>query len=298
MSAFSPLDAAYEGIRVVRREPKAVAYWVAVWAVALALIAAVRLFTGALSASHGPGDDLSVIRRYGPLAVVLAPTLLVLWIMTTATVYRAVLRQGEHGWHLFKLGPDEARIAVLSAAESVLLGFLGGVPAYLLLVLLNPIFEMAPALNRITAVGGFMATMAIDIWLAVRLSLAPAQTFAERGFPLAAYWGLGRHRFWRMLAAYALVALEVLLFLFTSVIVGLIFGWLAEVVVHWNDPTLLRRAVLWLLVAVLAVLTAVVWVVPLILIGACQAFIYRAIAAEHAAATGTAAVASPNPTPA
>jgi len=50
-------------------------------------------------------------------------------------------------------------------------------------------------------------------------------------------------------------------------------------VLRWNDPTLLRRVVLWLLVAILAILTAVVWVVPLTLICGCQAYAYRAIAA-------------------
>jgi hypothetical protein len=294
MSAFSPVDAAFEGIRVVRREPKAVLYWVAVWALALAAIALIRLFTGALTAPRGPADDFSVLRRYGPLAVVLAPTVLVLWIMTTATVYRAVLRPGEHGWHLFKLGPDEARIAVLSAAETVVLGLLGGVPAYLLLVLLNPIFEVAPAFNRATAIAGFIGTVAINIWLAVRLSLVPVQTFAERGFPFRSYWRLARGRFWRMLLSYALVALEVLAFLAASVVVGLIFGWLAEAANHWHGPTLLRRTALWTLVAVLAFLTAVVWVVPLILICGCQAYVYRAIAAEtRPAPAGAARAAEP-----
>ena len=31
MSAFSPVAAAFEGFRVLRREPKAVLVWVALW---------------------------------------------------------------------------------------------------------------------------------------------------------------------------------------------------------------------------------------------------------------------------
>jgi hypothetical protein len=288
MSAFSPLDAAFEGIRVVRREPKAVLYWLAVWALALAAIAAIRYLTGALTAPRGPSDDFGAFRRFGPLAVVLAPTVLVLWIMTTATVYRAVLRPGEHGWHLFKLGPDEARIAVLSAAETVVLTLLGGVPAYLLLVLLNPIFEVAPSFNFWIAAAGFVGTMAIDIWLAVRISLAPAQTFSERGFPFGAYWGFARGRFWRMLVSYALVAFEVLAFLAASVVVGLVFGWLAESVYHWRGHDLLRRAALWLLVPVTALLAASTFVAPIILICGCQAFVYRAVSGEGGGAPAAA----------
>ena len=281
MTGFSPASAALEGFRVIRREPKAVLYWIAVWALALAAIAAIRLFTGALAAARAP-DEISVIRRYGPLAAPLALTVLVLWIMTTATVYRAVLRPGEHGWHLFKLGPDEARIAILSALETVLLALLGGVPAYLLFVLFSPIFEAIPSLNRFTMVAGFVTTILIEFWIAVRFSLAPVQTFAEHRFPFAEYWGFTRGRYWRLLATYLLVTLEVLAFLALSVLVGLAFTPLAEAVVQWSDPTLLRRVLLWVLVAILALLTAVVWVAPLILICASQAYVYRAIAQSKA----------------
>ena len=149
MTRFSATDAALEGLRVIKREPMAVLYWIGVWAFALAMIALVRLATGSPTAAHST-DSVGLIHRYGPLAMVLAPTVLGLWIMTTATVYRAVLRPGEHGWHLFKLGPDEARIGILSALETVIFAALGGVPAYLLLVLLNPIFEALPSFNRLS----------------------------------------------------------------------------------------------------------------------------------------------------
>jgi hypothetical protein len=278
---LSPVDAALEGLRVVRREPWAVAYWVGVWAVALALIAIVRLATGALAPVRPSADGFDPFRRFGPLALVLAPTLFVLWTMTTATVYRAVLRPGEHGWHLFKLGPDEARIAALSAVETVMLGFLGGVPAYLLLVLLNPIFEVAPAFSRATAAGGFVLTILIDAWIAVRLSLLPVQTFAARRFPFSDYWGFARGHFWKLLLAYLLVVGEVFAFLAISVIAVVTFGWLAETVIGWPH-TATRTVALWALVVILAVLTAVAWVVPLILVCGAQAHAFRAIVAERA----------------
>jgi hypothetical protein len=287
-SRFSSVDAALEGLRVIRREPMAVLYWIGVWAVALTAIAAIRFLSGAVTPTHVPAGDLSVFQRYGPWAMVLTPTVFALWIMTTATVYRAVLRPGEHGWHLFKLGPDEARIAVLSALETILLALLGGVPAYLLLVLLNPIFEVAPGLSRLTAIVGFVATILIDVWLAVRLSLVPVQTFCERGFPFGEYWAFARGRYWRLLGGYVLVALEVLAFLLVSVIVGLVFGALTEAVATWQGGGLLRRALLWLLVPVLALLTSIVWVVPLTLICGAQAYAYRAIVAARTPATAIA----------
>lgn len=291
MARLSAVEAALEGLRVVRREPWAVAYWVAVWAVALALIATVRLATGALAPVRPSADGLDTFRRFGPLALVLAPTLFVLWVMTTATVYRAVLRPGEHGWHLFKLGPDEARIAAINVVEAVLLTPLGIVPAYLLLVLLNPIFAVAPGFSRAIAVGGFLATILIDAWLAVRLSLLPVQTFAARGFPVGAYWGFARGRFWKMLLMYLLVVVEVFGFLIVSVAALAAVGFLADVTIAWHDGGLLHSAALWVLVVVLAVLTAILFVGPLILVCGCQANAYRAIAAEREAPAGATAAA-------
>jgi hypothetical protein len=279
---LSPVDAAFEGLRVVRREPWAVAYWVGVWAVALALIAIIRLVTGALAPVKPSSDGLDAFRRFGPLALVLAPTVFVLWVMTTATVYRAVLRPGEHGWHLFKLGPDEARIAALSLVETVMIAFLGGVPAYLLLVLLNPIFEVAPGLSRAIALAGFFATILIDAWIAVRLSLLPVQTFAARRFPLSAYWGFARGHYWKLLLSYALVILEVFAFLAVSVVALAAFGVLEEAVYNWHGGGLPRSAALWALVVILALLTAISFVVPLILVCGTQAFAYRAIVQERA----------------
>lgn len=288
---LSPVEAALEGLRVVRREPWAVVYWIAVWAVALALIATIRLATGALGPVQRSADGLDAFRRLGPLALVLAPTLFVLWVMTTATVYRAVLRPGEHGWHLFKLGPDEARIAALSAVETVLLTLLGGVPAYLLLVLLNPIFEAAPGFSRTIAVVGFVSTILIDAWLAVRLSLLPVQTFARRSFPVDEYWGFARGHFWKLLLSYLLVVAEVFGFLIVSLAALAAFGVLAEAVIAWQGGGLLRSLALWALVVILAVLTAIVFVAPLILVCGCQANAYRAIVAERKEPAGAPAAA-------
>jgi hypothetical protein len=281
---LSPVEAALEGPRVVRREPWAVVYWIGVWAVALALIALIRLVTGALAPVKPSADGLDAFRRFGPLALVLAPTLFVLWTMTTATVYRAVLRPGEHGWHLFKLGPDEARIAALSAVETVMLALLGGVPAYLLLVVLNPIFEAAPGFSRGTAVVGFLATILIDAWLAVRLSLLPVQTFAARGFPIDDYWAFARGHYWKLLLGYLLVVFEVFAFLAVSfAVLAALYG-LAEATTHWHG--LVRSVTLWVLVVAIAVVTAIVFVLPIILVCACQAFAYRAIVDERAEPAG------------
>jgi hypothetical protein len=279
---FSPVEAALEGLRVMRREPWAVVYWVAVWALALAAIGVIKALGGGPVARGSPKDTLGLIHSYGPLATILVPSLLALWVMNTATVYRAVLRPGEHGWHLFKLGIDEARIAVVSAAGTLMLIVFGGVPAYLLFVLFSPIFAAAPHQNRLIALLGAIITVLLEIWIAVRFSLAPVETFAEESFPLAAYWRLTRGRFWRVLGAYVVVGLEIVVFFLAFGVVGLLVEPMFAAVLGWHGPHLVRViAILGLLVPFAAISSGVVFVVPTILICGCQAYAYQAIRAAR-----------------
>jgi hypothetical protein len=288
MIRFSPVQAALEGLRVVRREPWAVVYWIAIWALALAAIGAIKAVGGGPVARGSPRDTLGVIRSYGPLGMVLVPSLLALWVMNTATVYRAVLRPGEHGWHLFKLGADEARIAVVSAVGSLLLIIFGGAPAFLLFVLFNPIFAVAPGLNWIIAFIGALTTVCLEIWIAVRFSLAPVETFAEERFPLAAYWSLTRGSFWRVFATYLLVVAEIIAFLVLFAVIGWVVGVATALTLDWHGPDLMRRLLLLALVPVLALMGAALLVGPSVLINGAQAYVYRAIRAARTAAAPTA----------
>jgi len=288
MIRFSPVQAALEGLRVVRREPWAVVYWIAVWALALAAIGAIKAVGGGPVARGSPRDTLGVIRSYGPLGMVLVPSLLALWVMNTATVYRAVLRPGEHGWHLFKLGADEARIAVVSAVGSLLLIVFGGAPAFLLFVLFNPIFAVAPGFNWVIAFVGAVTTVCLEIWIAVRFSLAPVETFAEERFPLAAYWSLTRGSFWRVFATYLLVVAEIIAFLILFAVIGWVVGVATALTLDWHGPDLMRRLLLLALVPVLALMGAALLVGPSVLINGAQAYVYRAIRAARTAAAPTA----------
>jgi len=300
MSAFSPIDAAYEGVRVLRREPKAVVYWIAVWALALAAVGVIRAVTAARRVVGGAQSPGELVHSYGPLAGVLVPTLLALGVMNTATVYRAVLQPNEHGWHLFKLGAEEARIAVVHAVGGVLL-FLATLllwrflpaAAGLLFYVASPLSGVVPGHYQIIAALGAAATVALEVWVAVRFSLAPVESFAQRRFPLESYWSMTRGHFWRLLASYLLVFLEVALFLMVFAVFGLVLGATAEAVMNWRGPDLARRALLLALVPLAAILGAALLAIPATLISACQAFAYRAIAQTGAPAPPEVAAQQP-----
>lgn len=210
MAAFSPFAAALEGARMIRREPMAVLSWVGLWLVALIAVGAIVVFTKL----HWPvprpsrGGVGTLARGFGPFWLVLIPTLLTLWIMTTATVFRAVLRPDEHGWHLLKLGPDEARLAVITVVGAIVFGLLGVGPFLLVWLLTQPVLLVVAAPIQLVVAGGAIATVCLEAWIAVRLSLAPVYTFDTHRYHLVSYWDITQTHFWRLCLSYLLVAVQ------------------------------------------------------------------------------------------
>ncbi len=278
MTTFSPLNAATEGLRVIRREPTATLGWIAIWMLALVVVTVVQLVTvghqpAPLLAKAGAG---ALIARFGPLWPLLVTTIFALIMMSTATLFRAVLTPAEHGWRLFKLGADEARLAVVTIGATIVLLAFGGVPSLILLLVAKPILATVPASGHWVVLLGTAATVCIDAWIGVRLSLAPVHTFAEGRFHFFDYWRLTRGNFRRLLISYFYLALQIVA-VFIAVALGLfLVGQLAEVIAA-RHLDLLGRAALFALAGVAALLLAVLFVIPLILVCACQAVAYAAI---------------------
>lgn len=281
MSAFSPGDAAFEGFRVIRREPRAVFDWVATTVLALIAIGAVEFASGNApkDAVHLRGPNRSALATFGPLAALAIPTLLLLWSMTTAAVYRAVLRPGEHGRRLFKIGRDEARILMVTALGLGLVLSFGAIPAYFLFFLFKPFLGGDPEIRVFLIDAGALITVLVDFWIVMRLWLMAAQTFAEGRFHLIKYWTLTRGYFWTLSLSWIVVALltVVAFFVVGFAVYGLVL--LATSINLFHGPDLFRRAALWTIVILVAVFSAGVFVVSSILVSACQAYAYRSIAA-------------------
>ena len=266
MTAFSPLAAALEGARVIRREPMAVLSWVALWLMALIAVGAIVVFTAPHLASPRPagGGVLTLAHRFGPYWPALISTLLILWIMTTATVFRTVLRPDEHGWHLLKLGADEARLAVITVIGTVIFGLLGIAPALLVWLLTQPFLLVVPTSVQLVVAGGTLATVGLEVWIAVRLSLAPVYTFDTHRYHLVSYWDITQTHFWRLCLSYLMVAVQMagLYLAMLSVTVGLH-------IVAEAQPLLVE--------IVSDLLKVVVFVLAWTIYCACQAAAYKAI---------------------
>lgn len=279
MTAFAPTAAAFEGFRLIRREPRAALVWMLLW-LAVVVATTLAVATGPpVVLTHGrahssPGD---IMHKFGPAAPLLILLFLVVWATTTVAAYRIVLRPHDRRYFFLRLGVDELRLAIMTVASAILILVFGGAPAYLLLVLADPLMRALPALARDIARVGALLTVCVDVWLGVRLSLIAVETVAERRFHLSAYWPLTRGRFWYLLACYVLCFLMVfglttLLFVAGGVLVSLANLDLAA-------GNLWRRTGVLGIAALLAVITAGFLMLSLTIFCACQAYAFRVIAA-------------------
>ena len=260
MTDSSPVAAAFEGLRVMRREPRAVLAWVLLWFFVF-LTAAVVVAAGKRVANigHGASGGLAELaNHFGPFAAAFIVLLLVVWATTTVATFRAVLRPAERRFFFMRLGADELRVAIMSIAAFATVLVFGGLPAYLLYVIASPFMHAVPTFARPIATVGALATVCLDIWLAVRLSLIAVETFAERRFHLAAYWPLTRGRFWYLFVAYFLYFL--MFFVLTLIYVVLGNFLVHAAVVDIGAADLLRRTSVLAVAGLLAMLTSVSWV--------------------------------------
>lgn len=225
MTAFSPTDAAFEGFRITRERPKAVLIW-ALFSLAVSVVSALYLISigeearqlleaSANSETPDPAAFAAMMQVMAPLMI---PGILVQCVMAGA-VYRIILRPSEEGFGYLRLGMDEVRLVLLTLIYVVIAAVL-----MVAVVLAAGIIAVgAAALGRQVAIMVGVAAevffLGLLFFIAVRLSLAPAITFAERRLAILDSWALTRGQFWKLFGAYALaIAAIVVVALLTLVI--------------------------------------------------------------------------------
>ena len=210
MTAFSATDAALEGFRITRERPKVVLVW-AVFAFLVSICSAVYLIAigqdarAVLEASSAeqPADLATFGKAMGDLLPMMVMGLAVQCVMAGA-VYRILLRPEEKGFAYLKLGMDEARLAALTFIYVLL----ASVTMFVVVLAAALIAMIASAAGQNVALLVAVATeiffLGLLFYVGVRLSLAPAITFAERRIALFDSWKLTHGQFWRLTGAYAL----------------------------------------------------------------------------------------------
>jgi hypothetical protein len=290
MHGFSISEAAFTGFRIVRERPRAVVVW-ALIQLAVSLIggAALVAMAGpdlmrlrALSAAAGAPDGreaLALLGRLAPAYGLVFLYLLAFSPLLYAAMNRAVMRPAADRFGYFRLGADELRQFLL-----MLLTFAVVLAGYVVVILVAFVVATIVALAAKPAAGlavvliGLIAAGAA-VFVAVRLSLASAQTFATGKVTLFGSWALTRGRFWPILGTYVLAwafagVVYVLWFVLSFALVAVIGGTGAPAanlqpdlgsLAAFLSPAALARTVLG------AVVTALLWPV----LGAPPAVIYR-----------------------
>jgi len=273
------LYAATAGLRLIQREPRAFAAWIVLWLAAVSLTGVLKAFGGAIPTDASAYHKLGA--RFGPFAVLLITFFLLAWASTTQAVFRAVLQPDERRFFYLRLGADELRLAIMSLATFLLIVIFGGVPAFLLLALASPILQAAPDLVRYIALIGAVATIGVDVWVGVRLSLIAVETFAEGRFHLSAYWPLARGRFWYLVLIYGACFV---MFLILGAVVGGVTAALVPGQSFFGQlqgVAPIRSTALLGLAGFYAILFSASWVASTVLFCAAQAQAFRAITGAH-----------------
>ncbi len=248
MAALSLTDAALEGFRIPREQPRAVLIWAGVHLVFGLVISAAMITVGgnafteflALSRTGNPDPQatMAAMRNLGPTYAVLLPLGLMVQAVFSAAIYRVVLRPQEHSLAYLRLGADELRLALviliyigLAAMAAFMVTFVGAFVAAAASAVAGPA-------GALVGVPLTIAGLAALIYLGVRFSLAPVQTFAERKLRLFDSWTLTKGHFWPLAGAYLLAGALTLL------VVALSFGLFsaAAAALHGGDAAGAVRA--------------------------------------------------------
>ena len=213
MSSFSPVDAALEGFRLTREQPRAVAiWWLARFAFSFAILVAAIAVVGpdlATVQAINPTDSqlspqaMAAMVKVAPFLCLAAPAELIFFAVLNCAVYRAILRPAEAGFAYLRVGRDELRMVVVAIALFLIwLAFLVvvAVSASVFGVVGGPVTALFGA-----AIG--VAAVPTLFWAYVRLSLAAPMTFRERRVVLFASSQLTRGRFWPLFWSYGLALL-------------------------------------------------------------------------------------------
>ncbi|HLZ77270.1 hypothetical protein [Phenylobacterium sp.] len=225
MAGFSPSDAALEGFRLTRENPKAFGIWAAASLLVNVLSGVIDAFMPA-SVKHGletiSASDVMTGPQLLDALILTAPVILlglaVLNVMAAA-VYRLIFRHDDTRFGYLRLGADELRLMGLTLIYIVLfialvvgVGMVSGIVVALAGL-------AGPTVQNFLGWLSIPVSFGVIVYVLVRLSLAPVATFAERRLAIFESWGLTRGQFWRLFGAYVLALACVVVVGFLALVV-------------------------------------------------------------------------------
>lgn len=198
---FSATDAAFEGFRIVRRNPLAVLFWAAAYI--LFFVAFFAAFGGSLATlmatteslegtRPSPQDIEALGQTYAGFIGVAAPLGLLLGAVLNTAVARSVLQPGDRRFGHMRLGADELRVLAVSLILAIGLSVGFVVLAVFVGVAATLAGQTNPAAGILVGVLSGLAAAVLGAWVAIRFSLAVPLTVAEKRIAPFASFALTR----------------------------------------------------------------------------------------------------------
>lgn len=224
MTRIRPLDAALEGLRVVRHKPGLILAWTGFYLLSLLAMVGVLLIglgpklmtlAPAEAGAGGARDFDQLFARFGLPVLIVIPMAMIMTTMLAAAVYRSILRPQEKAHSYLQFGRDELRLLGLSIIVVVLVAVISGIYGTVVFAAASRLEGFAYGLvTFLTSIG----SVALTVWLAIRLSLSAAMTFSERKIRLWEAWKASRGHLLGLGGMWALT----ILFVFAVAVAGAI----------------------------------------------------------------------------
>lgn len=259
--AFSATDAAFEGFRLVRRNPVALVGWTLLYLVytLATLFASGGMMRSmsvwmeqveALEAGPPPSSPealLPIMESYMAAMSHMAwaiPLSLVIGAVLMAAIARAVLTPGTGGFGYMRLGMDEVRVFVVTLVIAILYAIATAVAFVAALILGGIAISVLEGWGALVMVLAILAAIAFMIWLGVRWSLAVPMTIDQKKFAFFDSFAATKGRFWPLLGmaliAFIMVVIVSLLAGIVTMPIGMMGG-MSMFGTMSDDPTEMFR---------------------------------------------------------
>ncbi|MFN7390694.1 hypothetical protein [Brevundimonas sp.] len=187
--SFSATEAAFEGFRIVRRNPLAILFWCLAYVIFF--VAFFALVGGQLAtiiaqaqALEGGDPDMAELQALGMSYATLLgfglPMGLIVGAVLSAGVARGVLFPADKAFGYLRLGADELRVMVVN----IILGIVIGIGSFLLFTAVifgaTLVGQSNQGAGVLTGVLLGLAAIVLLCWISIRLSLAVPITVAEK----------------------------------------------------------------------------------------------------------------------
>lgn len=219
---FSATDAAFEGFRVVRRNPVALVAWTLVYLIYT--LGALFASGGAMKSMGVWAEQMEALEK-GPkpesieaLAPIMEsyfaamshmawtiPAQMIISAVLMAAISRAVLSSKGDAFGHVRLGMDEVRVFVVTLVICILTAITATVAFVLAAVAGGIAISAMKGWGVLVMVLAMLAAFAFVIWLCVRWSLAVPITVAEKRMAIFDSFNMTKGRFWPLLGM-ALIA--------------------------------------------------------------------------------------------